>query len=455
VKSSRRAANCCAALLLSFGHLTVAAPLDTVKVDLAPLIDAVYHERNRFAVEISHAVTLDSAGAWSTFGTTATWTYTVHIPMAVSLSFHAPRVVLPHAATVTVHSRQGTYVYRTGDVHRGGLWSRVAAGDFLEFQLVLPLSERANAVFDVSSFQAGYRGFGPNAPMHPHYARLVERKSSSSNASCVQNYECDVTANNTAPGQATVALIISNLFQCSGTLLNDVPGDHTPFVLTARHCQTGKLGGGNPGIASSTSVYWDATSACGKPLATLYDPGIPFQSGAVTVVEQQDAWLIELDASPVVSDAYFAGFDATGGIVQGGYTVDHALSYDKQFTEWSGQAATVQLAGSVLNVKYASNFWEVVNKLGTVGPGSSGSGLFDQNDRLVGSLSLGRTTTDASGYEACPLNPPPVPNGSNGDVDFTSFAAVWASTADSTSTTGTTTLQQVLDPHASGQLVVW
>jgi hypothetical protein len=54
-------------------------------------------------------------------------------------------------------------------------------------------------------------------------------------------------------------------------LVNDVPGDNTPYILTARHCETGQLGGGNPGAASTVTVHWDATSTCGATLGSLYD----------------------------------------------------------------------------------------------------------------------------------------------------------------------------------------
>jgi lysyl endopeptidase len=441
--------------LASFSANSVAAvPIDSINVSLAPLIDSAYRDRNRFAVDIPHALTLENAGLWTVSGSTASWSYAVRIPSAVSLSFHALRAVLPPSAVLTVRSHKGTYTYRASDVHRGGIWSRVAPGDLLQFQLTLSDNERTRAVLDIASFQAGYRGLGPGMPDHPHYARLKTTKTTTSNSSCVQNYECDVTGTNTAPAQATIGLIISNQFQCSGTLLNDVPGDQVPYVLTARHCESGQLGGGNPGAAASIRVYWDATTSCGQPLGLLYDPTVKSQVGAVTVVEQQDVWLVELDQSPIVTDAYFAGFDASGGVIQGGYTIHHALSFDKQLTGWFGQAASVQMSAAMLSLKYTSNFWETVSQSGTIGPGASGSGLFDQNDHLVGSLSLGRNTGDATGYGMCPANPPAAPNGSNGSADFTSLAAVWNSTADTTSTTATTTLRSTLDPAATGQLVV-
>ena len=108
----------------------------------------------------------------------------------------------------------------------------------------------------------------------------------------------------------------------------------------------------------------------------------------------------------------------------------------------------------MLGVSYVSNFLETVNSFGNIGPGASGSALIDQNNRVVGSLTLGRTTSDPSGYGACPVSSPAAPDGTNGVADFTALAAVWNSTADTTSTTGSLTLKDVLDPGATGTTVV-
>ena len=248
-----------------------------------------------------------------------------------------------------------------------------------------------------------------------------------------------------------MALTVANQFQCTGSLINDIPGDNTHYLLTARHCETGQLGGGDLTAAQNVTVYWDATSACGTTAGSIYDGTVQTQTGAQTIVEQQDAWLLKLDVSPVVSDAQFAGFDASGGTVNGGYSIQHAEGYDKQFTAWFGQAAVLQqsdVLGSTL-----SNFLETVNQTGNIGPGASGSGLFDQNDHLVGLLTLGRETSDPSGYGSCPATTPSAPNGTNGVADFTSLAAIWHSTADNSSTTGSATLQSVLDPANTGTLV--
>jgi lysyl endopeptidase len=451
----RRALVTALAILVSLFSVTaLAVPVNIVKADLRSLIRAAIDSPVQFAVLVPHPVSTATGGKWSVAGGRATWRYSVRVPTAVSLSFHAIQSSLPESAILVVRGAKTTTSYRVRDLHRGELWSRIHPGDALELTLTVAAADRADVALNIVSLQAGYRSVGPGVEDHPYYRQLMSQAAAASgNAACVTNYECQVTASNTPPGAATVALVIGNQYQCSGSLINDIPGDNTPYILTARHCETGQLGGGNPSAASLVTVYWDATTSCGATLGSIYDGNIQTQTGAQTMVEQQDAWLIKLDASPVVSDAQFAGFDASGGAVQGGYTIQHAEGYDKQFTGWFGQAAAIR-ESNVLGSTYVSNFWETVNQTGNIGPGASGSGLFDQNSHLVGSLTLGRQTSDASGYGACPVTNPPAPNGTNGVADFTALWAVWNSTADTTSTTGNTTLKSVLDPGNTGTVVV-
>jgi hypothetical protein len=443
-----------AVLLATFaGSAQAAVIVHTVKTDLRPLIQEGAKSAVQFAVLVPHTVSTATGGAWSSAGGVATWKYAVKVPTAISLSFHAVKSSLPPGALLVVRGASTTTSYKARDLHRGELWSRIQPGEALQFELSVPAEDRGKAMLSIVSLQAGYRSIGPGVQDHAYYRLMKEQGvQASGNAACVTNYECQVTPGNTPPGAATVGVIIEGLYQCTGALINDVPQDNTPYLLTARHCETGKPGGGNPGADSGVSVYWNAVTACGSTLGSLYDPGIPIQTGAKTQVEQQDAWLLLLDENPIVSGAQFAGFDASGGAVNGGYTIHHAEGADKQYTGWFGQAAALQESGS-LGVSYVSNYLETVNAIGTVGPGASGSGLFNQNNHLVGSLTLGRTTNDPSGYGMCPVANPAAPNGSNGVADFTALSAVWDSTSDTTSSTGNVTLKSLLDPGNTGTLV--
>ena len=381
------------------------------------------------------------------------WNYSLTVSEAVSLSFHAANIRLSPGAQLSVTGGGFTYIYRTKDVHHRELWSRIAPGNRLAFQLRVPVVEAASVYLSIDSVQAGYRSLDRRGPNHPHYDRLRQRTAvvGAAAASCQENFACDATAANQGVAQATVALVIGNQLQCTGVLLNDVPQDGKPYVLTARHCENGNPDGGNPGAASAIVVYWDALSPCGVPLGTIYDPGIVVQFSAVTVVEQQDAWLVKLDQPPAVADAYFAGWDATGAAFVGGFTVHHGLGTTKQFVAWYGQASFELVPAASLGVHYDSTFWGTVNQLGSVNPGASGSGLFDPNDRLVGVVVRAK---EQNSQGVCPVNPPATPTTQTETTVSTALSGIFSSTADPVSTTGATTIESVLDPTATGQLVL-
>src|SRR5579871_3928987 len=110
----------CAALPIVFAVIvfkdssaqTAGASVDVLAINLDPLIDTAAKDRNRFAVDIPHLIDALRVGTWSRSGDTATWRYSVRIPTAVSLSFHATNSFLPPSAWLIVHAGGDNYVYR-------------------------------------------------------------------------------------------------------------------------------------------------------------------------------------------------------------------------------------------------------------------------------------------------------------------------------------------------------
>jgi hypothetical protein len=437
--------------LCAASPLGAAPVVDTLRVNLDPLIDKAARSPEQFAVPLPHSVSSSAQGVWSRRGSMSTWTYSARVPSAISMSVHGSDVVLPPSAVLTVSTDRTTVRYAARDVSRTGLWTRPLAGDTLNLSLSVNNAEAGQVRLHIDSVQAGYRSLGGGVADHPHYQE-VKHAAAAASTSCTENYSCHATSANAGPAHATVALIIANLYQCTGTLLNDARGDGAPYVLTARHCEKGQLGGADPDAAAVVSVYWDAVTPCGTELGSIYDSGTTAQTGATTVVEQQDSWLIQLDSPPAATDAFYAGWDATGSAFAGGYTIDHALGQDKQFVGWNGTAELEQIPGATLGVAYNSTFWGVVNSVGNLGAGGSGSALFTPNNAVAGSASLAILTQGENSSGICPVNSPPAPSPSTATALFTALSGVWSSTADPTSSTGPKTLKSVLDPAATGQL---
>lgn len=433
----------CAALLS--GNAVAAA--DVVRVDLDSMIEKAAANPEQFAVEVPHLVSLTSAGSWSGAGDRRTLRYSVSVPGAVSLSFHASRIILPPSAMLTVSSESTTVLYRSADVHNGSLWSRIQVGDALEFVLEVDAGERPQVVLDIVGFQVGYRGLSPKVKSHDAYLRARSYAAGDPDTHCVENYTCHITGENRSAGQATVALTVNNVYLCTGTLVNNTARDNTPYIMTARHCAGGEFNANVPNDLGII-IYWNSVSACGDPLGlVLYSPSPRRQNGTKTAYAHQDIWLLKLDTAPVVDDAVLAGFDASGGDVVGGYSVHHALAYHKQFTRWHGRAFPFVMGPDSL-LPLPLDVLSVVNEFGVSGPGASGGALFSQDHRVVGVASLAPIARSQSGYGQCPVASPSEPSQSNGSVYFNALSGVWD--APSSGTPGSVTLKSLLDPQNTG-----
>ena len=419
-----------------------AATVDIYRLNLDPLIDKSARSPERFAVDVARRIDSETSGSWAIDQSNATWTYSIQIPTAVSLAFHANLIRLPKDGLLTMMAAGQNYSYRGSELHRSELWSRPGKGDQIAIKIVVPKAERHQTLLQIASFQAGYRSLSPDLDDNAHF-KAIKAKIAAASTGCVENYACDATAATQDAGNASVVVIVANQVECTGTLLNDVPQDGVPYILTARHCESGADAGGDPGAAASVQVFWGSVTPCGQTLLPYFDSSTQGQNGATTVVEQQDQWLIRLDSAPALPSAFYAGWDASGAPPIGGYSIEDANALTQQYVTWSGPAITETVAGTTLGLGYTSVFWGVVNSLGSVDHGASGSGLFTSGNQVVGSLSRAVAAV-------CPAAPVPTPSANTAVALFSKLASTWNSTADTTSTTGNKTLASVLDPASTG-----
>lgn len=177
----------------------------------------------------------------------------------------------------------------------------------------------------------------------------------------------------------------SNAYMCSGTLVNNARQDKKPYVLSAYHCQETD----NGGSPSSLIFYFNyETYYCDRNI------GIANHSvtGATTLAKASmnngsDFWLVELtDSIPVRYKPYYAGWNRQTTAPQPGMLIHHPggdykkLSIPQNITAGTGSYSVFWI------VKYLQE-----NNKGVSEQGSSGSGIFDANHRVVGTLTGGES----------------------------------------------------------------
>ncbi len=181
---------------------------------------------------------------------------------------------------------------------------------------------------------------------------------------------------------------------CTGTLLNNTAQDDRNLFLSAQHCAIeatpAELGQAifyfnyeapdcdNP--SSSAGLLDDAVVGCTRIAASGGQHPLP--------PDGSDFHLFELNPIPAAYNVYYAGWnrnDIGANIPMPGAIIQHPLSDIKKisFIDSFTQAMT----GS----DFYANCIQMSGTGGIIEPNASGSGVFDNNKRVIGTISYGAT----------------------------------------------------------------
>ncbi|MDL2224559.1 serine protease, partial [Bacteroidales bacterium OttesenSCG-928-M06] len=197
--------------------------------------------------------------------------------------------------------------------------------------------------------------------------------------------------------RATVLLMIDGTTACSGVLINNTKQDGTPYLLTAVHCL-------NPKVifpqefdyyvdkAGTIITFFNYNRAvCGSTMK-----GSENMSTAITyprvIIEEKDIALLELqEEPPFIYNAYYAGWNISDVADNPPYiNLHHPSGAVKKFgitvnplnlSSWSPTSDYPFKRNS----HWRTTFWNA----GATYAGSSGSPLFDADNRIVGGLTGG------------------------------------------------------------------
>ncbi|MDX9932607.1 MAG: PKD domain-containing protein, partial [Bacteroidales bacterium] len=215
---------------------------------------------------------------------------------------------------------------------------------------------------------------------------------------CMVNINCSPEGDNWQDEKRGVARILfregAGWYYCSGTLVNNTLENGTPYFLTAFHC-------GAVASAADHNVwqFYFNYERAGCP--NTGTPPNQMITGCVKRAEGDidggtDMQLVELSSTPSLSwNPYYNGWDRSGATTTGGVSIHHPSGDAKKISTFTGTTQSSTWSDVDGNIGATNGHWTftswavTTNGQGVSEGGSSGSPLFNNAGRVIGTLSGG------------------------------------------------------------------
>ena len=375
-----------------------------------------------------------NAGAWETLPNgDRIWRIHFISKGAKSINFLFDYFYLPEGGKVYLYNNDKTDLigaYTASENQENGeLGTWIVHGDHVWIEYFEPANKKGLGRLNIDKVIHGYKAIG----------NTFSQKINESGLTCNVDVMCNPggninwVAHRDNIRHAVAQILINGNGLCTGTLVNNVTQDGTPYLLTAHHC----LNVNNDGVANNYNAnnwafgfqWFTNTPQCatGNPTQGP-NTAINIINGAQLRANRigSDVALFQLNqAIPAAWNLYFAGWDNTNGPSAANLGVHHPngdiMKLCRNDVMPASQSVTIE--------GQTADSWVLNWELGTTQGGSSGSCLLDQNGRIIGQLFGG-----ASGCQN--TNP-------NGQTDvYGRFGTSW-----NTGPTANTRLRDWLDPN--------
>lgn len=340
-----------------------------------------------------NGVTLAS-GEWTQLADSSwLWRLQVDAPGAKALDFSFSQYHLPYGATMSIRgliskASIGPFSDRDNRVY-GELYTPLLEGNSAILELRVSADRRDLVRLQLAGVTRAYRGaFGD-----------IANSSGSKSGSCNVDSICPQGD----PWRPQIASVAHYTFQsdaggafvCTGQLTADASRSDNRLITTANHCIS------SDAEARSMVLYWGYENpTCRTPGSAASGTRIPLngnfratQSGARLLGShgESDFTLVRLDVDvPSSAQAVATGWDRRETVPARTFSVHHPQGHEKRIS--FDDDPPVLLNGPVSGIT-GTRYWQILAwNLGTTEGGSSGSGLWNTDGRLIGALSGGEAS---------------------------------------------------------------
>lgn len=377
----------------------------------ALLAEDVTREKNgelyRIGVPIFTNITTVNSGIWSTtLNGDRVWQLKIKVTGAEALSFIFSNFKLYGSSNFKVTDKNGSLLHKV--VNKSDMLEDFQQHLALCFgdEMTLTLTEPQGTIpseIQMDRVMYNYRSTG-----NPNVLKINE------SASCEVNINCTPVGDNWQDEKRGVARIYvvdaSGAGWCSGSLVNNTAQDCKPLLLTALHCGVSTsaansnlwkfyfkyeaVGCTNPGSAGTLDDYF--ITGCVRRASSVDGGGT---SGSDFLLVQMGTLANEAATITTLKtanfNAYWIGWDANNVSVTGGAGIHHPAGDIKKISTFTGATVSTGWNGNGLQSHWRFTWTANANGYGVTEGGSSGSPLFNNLGRQIGTLTGGGSFCNA------------------------------------------------------------
>lgn len=328
----------------------------------------------RFGYKHSTDLDLDYSGTWmERENGDRIWRLAIECPGALSINFRFDRYVVPHGGLVFVYNELGDQL--------GAFTAESVGGRNVMGVTQLP-GERITVEYYEPAAVAGLGRLHIDEVVHGYRDIFKLEKGFGDSGDCNINVICPEGDDWRDQIRATAIITVGGDGFCTGTMLNSCALDGTPYFLTADHC------------LDSDVESWVFRFNWESPLCSPGQnaPADQTVSGCELLVNSAatDVALLRLNTAPPEEyEVFYSGWYKGPDAAQSVTGIHHPSGDIKKISRSFSPVVQGTFSGA--------DCWQVgVWDEGTTEPGSSGSGLWDQNGLLVGQLFGGAADCDNS-----------------------------------------------------------
>ncbi|MDR2953530.1 MAG: trypsin-like peptidase domain-containing protein [Prevotella sp.] len=330
-------------------------------------------------------VNMDTIGQWVSLSKNEyIWKLSIQVPQSKGFFLSFDDFYLPEDGLLYVYNKnelKESAIYSHYDNPNGGAYSiENLTGDNVILEYLAPANKSEKPRLHFA--RVGYK-----------YTENESDELSgfdSSDNSCMINVNCPEGASwlNQKKGVVQLRMTKSDnkTYLCSGTLINNVKNDKTPYILTANHCFDNMT---KKQIGDNTEFFFEYESPeCDQNTLPKYKYHKGSEFITSNPINGSDGALLKLSEDvPEDWDVYFNGWnvESRNTNIKSGVVIHHPWGDIKKITFFD-QAPR---SGKWSDFAQKETHWLVNYSLGATRGGSSGSPLFNQNGLIVGTLTGG------------------------------------------------------------------